>query len=313
MKKLITLLLLITTITINAQYKIECNNKSLFKYKVINQDNFILHWSIKGGQIITNWNDSIQVKWNSDNYSNYLSVYPESQHGCIGNSKKLTIFLINKPNLLTKEIISCDSIYNIDFSKYTNYQFVWNDSILSYNYKINKEGLTKFKIIEKDCEFIDSVYITFKKQIVLLKDSIFCFDNQKLLLTLPNEYNYNWFNGNGTNSTIIDKQGYYWVKFSDDYCSYSNSFKISENCDWYIPSGFSPNSDNINDYFHISWLKRYKKINIEIYDRWGGLVFKSTDPNFKWNGDNNPMESYYYILTIFDINKEICNTVTIIL
>lgn len=312
MKKIISILLLLITIITNAQYKIECNNKTTFKYKVINPNSFILHWNINGGDIINNWNDSVEVKWFVDNYSNYLTVYPESQHGCLGNTKKLDIYLINKPILLDKYILSCDSNYIIDFSLYNNYQFIWNDSILSYKYNVNKDGLVKYDIIEKDCVFKDSVFLTFKKPIILLKDTIFCFDNSKLNISLPNVYNYNWYNNSKTNNNIFDKEGYYWVKFNDDYCSYINNFKIIENCEWFIPSGFSPNNDNQNDYFCISWLNRYHKINIDIYDRWGGLVFTSSDPNFKWNGNNLPMETYYYILNIIDINKEIYNIISIL-
>jgi gliding motility-associated-like protein len=54
----------------------------------------------------------------------------------------------------------------------------------------------------------------------------------------------------------------------------------------YIPNIFSPNNDGENDVFHIygpSW-KHYK---LEIYNRWGGLVFSTETPGEGWDGKTN--------------------------
>ncbi len=46
----------------------------------------------------------------------------------------------------------------------------------------------------------------------------------------------------------------------------------------YIPNVFSPNGDNVNDYFNISGRKNLTNINfLRIYDRWGNLVFEKAD------------------------------------
>lgn len=44
----------------------------------------------------------------------------------------------------------------------------------------------------------------------------------------------------------------------------------------YVPSSFSPNQDNINDYFKIYGLETASEIKMRVFDRWGQLV---------WNGD----------------------------
>lgn len=50
-----------------------------------------------------------------------------------------------------------------------------------------------------------------------------------------------------------------------------------------IPSVFSPNGDLSNDDF---WIGNYEiaQFSIEIYNRWGEMIFASADPNFRWNG-----------------------------
>jgi gliding motility-associated-like protein len=50
-----------------------------------------------------------------------------------------------------------------------------------------------------------------------------------------------------------------------------------------IPEGFSPNYDGVNDYFVI--IKPYNvTIDIEIFNRWGGVVYSNRNYNNDWNG-----------------------------
>ncbi len=56
---------------------------------------------------------------------------------------------------------------------------------------------------------------------------------------------------------------------------------------FYIPNAFTPNGDALNNIF----IPRFEGIEIEkyqmlIYDRQGRLVFKSTDPNIGWDGND---------------------------
>lgn len=52
-----------------------------------------------------------------------------------------------------------------------------------------------------------------------------------------------------------------------------------------IPNAFSPNNDGHNDAFCLQgWSDCVKEFNIIIFDRWGAMVFESTDPTFCWDG-----------------------------
>jgi gliding motility-associated-like protein len=57
----------------------------------------------------------------------------------------------------------------------------------------------------------------------------------------------------------------------------------------YAPNSFSPNGDNINDYFHIQGAADAKVELLFIYNRWGEKVFETknvavNDPTSGWNG-----------------------------
>ncbi|RZK76983.1 MAG: tandem-95 repeat protein, partial [Pedobacter sp.] len=80
-----------------------------------------------------------------------------------------------------------------------------------------------------------------------------------------------------------------------------------------IPGGFSPNNDGINDFFVIE-NSQGKKINLEIYNRWGNRVYRSKEYQNTWNGRSNegirigedlPVGTYYYIIQIAGENKRV--------
>jgi gliding motility-associated-like protein len=51
----------------------------------------------------------------------------------------------------------------------------------------------------------------------------------------------------------------------------------------YVPNAFTPNGDNNNDVLYVRgiWIE---KMIFRVFDRWGEMVFESTDPNFGWDG-----------------------------
>lgn len=67
-----------------------------------------------------------------------------------------------------------------------------------------------------------------------------------------------------------------------------------------IPNAFSPNGDGLNDIFRIENLKFEKLLAFQVFDRWGKLVFETTDPMRGWDGTvgGKPANSdvYYYLI-----------------
>lgn len=59
----------------------------------------------------------------------------------------------------------------------------------------------------------------------------------------------------------------------------------------YLPNAFSPNNDAENDVLKIYYadLSCIKTLRLTIYDRWGEIVFETTDPAFMWEGDHHRM------------------------
>ncbi len=71
----------------------------------------------------------------------------------------------------------------------------------------------------------------------------------------------------------------------------------------YVPNTFSPNGDGVNDVFKAEG-DGITTFEMMIYDRWGQLVFQSTDINKGWDGKVNggtevaAMDTYVYVINI---------------
>ena len=55
--------------------------------------------------------------------------------------------------------------------------------------------------------------------------------------------------------------------------------------DFFIPTAFSPNGDNTNNSFGVSInLDCVESIDVKVFDRWGEVVFETTDAAQRWDG-----------------------------
>ena len=91
-----------------------------------------------------------------------------------------------------------------------------------------------------------------------------------------------------------------------------------DNCPEYtLPNIFSPNGDGINDIFHPFPYSYIRDIDIKIFDRWGLLVFQTSDPDINWDGKNGFSHKaltdgvYYYICKVNAIHYDGVRTTTL--
>ncbi len=105
---------------------------------------------------------------------------------------------------------------------------------------------------------------------------------------------------------------------SDNYSTTSDGGTVLtvKNCVVVVSNAFTPNGDGLNEYFHIEGLDCFTNNTVEIYNRWGVLVFESSKYN---NVDNRfegfskgrttisqsvglPTGTYYYIINYVDFS-----------
>ena len=101
-------------------------------------------------------------------------------------------------------------------------------------------------------------------------------------------------------------------------------FDVDECTTYSLPNVFTPDGDGIND----TWLPfpytNVQKINLDVHDRWGRRVFRTEDPDIKWDGtderSNRPLPegTYYYgcdvyLYTLEGVKKKLLTGTVVIL
>ncbi len=83
-----------------------------------------------------------------------------------------------------------------------------------------------------------------------------------------------------------------------------------DNCEGYyeLPNVFTPSGDGINDLYHpILPYKFVESVDFVVYDRWGTVVFTTTNPDLNWDGTyldtGKPLTDgvYFYVCTVNEI------------
>lgn len=83
-----------------------------------------------------------------------------------------------------------------------------------------------------------------------------------------------------------------------------------------IPNAFTPNGDGINDLWDIASLAYFQNCTVDIYNRYGGLVYHSKGYSKAWDGTYKgsqlPVATYYYVIDLGDKSPKLSGYVTLI-
>jgi len=103
---------------------------------------------------------------------------------------------------------------------------------------------------------------------------------------------------------------------SKDNCSASDDVLVKVLKTPVIPNTFSPNGDGIHDRWEIKYLESYPGATVEIYNRYGQLIFRSVSYSKPWDGTFNgsqlPAGTYYYIINPKNGRQQMAGFVDII-
>ena len=132
-------------------------------------------------------------------------------------------------------------------------------------------------------------------------------------------YTYEWSNGSSDVSIdVLLNPGNYTVSVVDyNSCTEDTSFIIATMTAECIPNVFTPNGDNVNDFWNLEDTFLYSDSEVKIYGRYGNLIFDSVGYYDPWDGNNSngnqvPDGTYFYSIYIGNGFNNIRGTVTIV-
>ena len=110
----------------------------------------------------------------------------------------------------------------------------------------------------------------------------------------------------------------YTITLSDGngFCTATDNLTVKILRPLKIPNAFSPNGDNINDRWEIENLADYTGAVVEVFNRYGSMVWKSAGYATPWDGTSNgkplPLATYYYVIQLKNGFKPISGSITIV-
>ena len=182
---------------------------------------------------------------------------------------------------------------NLDAGSFTGY--TWQDGSVNRRYSVAQPGAYWVTVTDiHHCSASDTVYVTsllpLPKNFLQPTDSL-CEYSKIPLHSIGTFKTYLWSTGSAQPSIEIDKPGVFTLSVSDaNGCKGSDTIRvIAKDClkGVYIPTAFTPNNDGSNDVFRVMVYETITSFQLNIYNRFGQLVFSNKDPLKGWDGTVN--------------------------
>lgn len=243
-------------------------------------------------------------------YTVKLKIYTS---GCSGNTDEIIvkqIWIAGSNNFLGEDKFSCEFRNIVLETNISQVNYLWSDGSTGNSMTVNREGIYWLEIEKNGCTLRDSVILTKipPPQIDLGNEKPVCTNKSVELDAGILNATYLWSTGESTRAITVNRPGKYQVMVTAGTgCSATDSVQVSwGDCELFIPSAFSPNGDGINDQFGLVSGIINSYFSFRIYNRYGELVFHSTDQFKKWDGRFNhkqvPVGVYPWVLTYTNKN-----------
>jgi gliding motility-associated-like protein len=162
------------------------------------------------------------------------------------------------------------------------------------------EALSNFGCITKKNKILD-VYPT---PTTRFSDSSYVCPGEPITLDAGNhEYaTIHWSNGSGNQTITIEEPGIFWVNIENPGCHISDTIFVNSCSLIWVPNAFTPNHDGNNDVFLAKASTSLIQYRLQVFNRWGILLFESENISIGWDGknlkgDDCPSDVYVYLLT----------------
>jgi gliding motility-associated-like protein len=169
---------------------------------------------------------------------------------------------------------------------------VWSTGDTSDYLVVTDAGVYSGSISNGNCANSDTVSVSVEQipnvPQLNVNDTIVCASETVILRVGDEGYLYVWSTGDTASQIVVDTPGIYIVSAINDCGEVSAEALVTDEncaCRLYLPNAFSPNADGANDVFKAYTVcTEIEEFNLTIFDRWGGVVYKSNDFTEVWNG-----------------------------
>jgi gliding motility-associated-like protein len=228
----------------------------------------------------------------------------ESNHCGVHSDSIRVDFLDPPPSFdLGPDTILCPGESILLTSPITGYIFTWQDGSTG-NSIVADKAQTYSLILSNRCGMAsDALTVSYDNHVPVLalgSTQVLC-PGEAIVLNATQSFpaNYLWTTGSTLPVIDIVTPGTYGVTVFALCVDAQDEIAVIQADDCYptalyLPNVFSPNDDNVNDVFSLSTNPEIQITNSQgaIFDRWGNLIYQSTEIPFTWNGHARNGQSF---------------------
>lgn len=238
--------------------------------------------------------------WSTGNNNNSITVKSEGMYwlwvtntdGCTAKDTiTVSHYPVPQPQLGNDFSLCVGENKILDAQIFTSY--LWQDNSQSRYFTATDTGLYIVTVVDSNnCKAADSVRVLainpLPSNFLPANDSICQYENF-IITPVTNFVSYQWQDNSAFSNFITNKAGEYILTVRDEKgCYGKDSITLFEkDCfeGLYIPTAFSPNGDTKNDVFRVKLYGVLSYFRLEIFNRYGELMYISTDPYKGWDGN----------------------------
>lgn len=243
-----------------------------------------------------NWNTGITTQQITVRSSGLYIVTGITTDNCrsIDSFQVLSIYSNPIVNLGNDSVLCTGASRLLDAGNFSSY--TWNTGAGTKTISISQTGEYSVSVTDNNgCRGSGSILIN--KAVLppasfLHGDTTIC-NYAKIVLGPTSSFSsYAWNTSNKTREITVSQPGLYWLEVKDrDNCSGRDTILIgNKDClkGFFAPNAFTPNRDGKNDFFRPLIFGPLIKYELSIFNRWGQLIFHTTDYSKGWDGGRDP-------------------------
>lgn len=297
-----------------------CVGEKNVRYKVTLNAGSNYNWLVTGGTIVNGQGtNDIGVDWGTTAGVFQISVTETNAANCVGDEAIAKVLIEDKPIITISgpDSICKDQKFALQSFGATNYTWsngnagnaIFEVATASTNYFVIGTNLA----CASDTAFKKVTVVPKPNPVFTANPPIDWIRNEEVVFSTNDTSIRKWVweinaENMGINKPsfghVFENTGFYQVVLSA-YNSFNcvDTFSVSRfvynKLNFYVPTAFTPNNDNLNDFFEPIGAN-FKSYYMQIYDHLGGLVYQGTDKGWDGNYDGYQAASgnYTYIITI---------------
>ncbi len=149
--------------------------------------------------------------------------------------------------------------------------------------------------------FSDTIYVEFEKPInTATIDTTICDGDVATFDLSEITEDFTWYDGKKDKIRQFDREGDYTITLNNQCGAFTRTYRVNLSyceCPFFVANAFTPNGDGNNDEFKVGHSCDLSEYNIQIFNRWGQMVYEGHNADEGWDGTYNGTEAAVGIYT----------------